>query len=191
LALGTKDPLKYFKIFKEYDFNYCVFLSTNIHSKYSNNNMDIRTDKALAIFRNGFNCSQAVFGAYSEITGIDEIASSNIAAGFGAGMGRLQKTCGAVTGAYMVLGAIQGKEYVDNAEKKEVVYSLIRKFDEKFTLMNGSTDCITLLGTEIMSPEGMQNAKEKNLFGTICEKCVQDAVDIVNELTIKINHKEH
>jgi C_GCAxxG_C_C family probable redox protein len=145
--------------------------------------MNKREEKALINFRNGYNCSQAVAAAYSEEMGLDEKTVLTIASGFGGGMGRLQGTCGAVTGAYMVMGNICGKKYDDNTARKEAVYTLVQKFSEKFTAMNGSTDCISLLKTEIRTAEGHDNAKKNHLFETVCEKCIKDALSIVKELT--------
>jgi C_GCAxxG_C_C family probable redox protein len=140
-------------------------------------------DKAIKTFRNGLNCSQAVLCAFSDKLGLDNDTALNAASGFGGGMGRLQKTCGAVTGSYMVLGLLCGSRINDNTAKKEAVYSLVQKFNDKFTELHGSTDCLSLLGTEIRSAEGHQSAKDRNLFGTVCEKCITDSIDIVNKIT--------
>ena len=60
-----------------------------------------RIEEAKAIFRSGFNCSQAVLSSLFEDIGIDKELALKIASGFGAGTGRLQNTCGAVVGAFM------------------------------------------------------------------------------------------
>lgn len=71
-----------------------------------------RSEKAISDFSKGYNCAQSVFSAFSEESGIDEEQSRSIAGGFGAGFGRLQETCGAVTGAIMVIGCkfLKGNE---------------------------------------------------------------------------------
>ena len=61
-------------------------------------------EKAIESFRSGLNCSQAVVTAYSEQLNYDDKLALSISCGFGGGMGRLQETCGAVTGSFMVLG---------------------------------------------------------------------------------------
>jgi len=138
--------------------------------------------KALETFRAGLNCSQAVFSAYSEELGFDEKLALSVACGFGGGMGRLQETCGAVTGAYMAIGVISCKKYTDNKDRKEASYAMIQEFSKRFKTINKTTDCIDLLGVDLKTVEGNRIAKEKNLFGTICEKCISDSVRIVNEL---------
>ena len=63
-----------------------------------------KVNDAVACFNNGFNCAQAIFTAYCDELGLDEETALKIACGFGAGMGRLQETCGAVSGAYLAIG---------------------------------------------------------------------------------------
>jgi C_GCAxxG_C_C family probable redox protein len=144
--------------------------------------MKTKTEKAIESFRAGLNCSQAVLSAYSEELNFDEKLALNVSCGFGGGMGRMQGTCGAVTGAYMAIGIFNGNRYTDNAVKKAESYLMIRKFSENFKKINGSTDCLALLNCEIKTEEGHNYAKEKNLFGTVCEKCISDSLSILDEL---------
>ena len=144
--------------------------------------MKIRTEKALNEFRSGLNCAQAVLTAYSDELNLDRKTAMNISSGFGAGMGRLQETCGAVTGSYMVLGIYNGNKYSDNKVKKEVAYSMIQRFSEEFKEINRFSDCKSLLNCDLKTEEGQQYAKENNLFGTICEKCISDSIVILDKL---------
>ncbi|MHC4258915.1 MAG: C-GCAxxG-C-C family protein, partial [Planctomycetota bacterium] len=64
-------------------------------------------DHAVALFKEGLNCSQAVFSVYSEQMGLDNKTAAKIASGFGGGM-RMGETCGVVTGAFMVIGLEYG-----------------------------------------------------------------------------------
>jgi C_GCAxxG_C_C family probable redox protein len=139
-------------------------------------------EKAIDSFRSGLNCAQAVVTAYSENLKYDNNLALTISCGFGAGMGRLQETCGAVTGSFMVLGIHNCRNVEDNAKRKEATYPMVQKFSEKFKQIHGSTDCRSLLNCEIKSEEGHRYAKEKNLFETVCEKCIKDSIKIVNQL---------
>lgn len=144
--------------------------------------METKEVKAIAAFRSGQNCAQAILTGYSDVLKTDNDFALNISCGFGGGMGRLQETCGAVTGSYMVLGIYNGKRYSDNAEKKEVTYKMIREFSEKFILLNGTTNCRSLLKCDLRTEEGHRYAVENNLFGTTCEKCILDSLRITEEL---------
>jgi hypothetical protein len=59
---------------------------------------------------------------------------------------------------------------------------MVQKFSEKFKQINGTTDCISLLKHEIKTEDGHRFAKENNLFGTVCEKCISDSIRIIEEL---------
>lgn len=140
-----------------------------------------RSEKAISDFNKGYNCAQSVFSAFSEESGIDEEQSRSIAAGFGGGFGRLQETCGAVTGVIMVIGCRFFKSNQWPASK-EVIYKKTVEFVEKFKQRNGTINCLELIGVNIGTEEGMRIAKEKNLFREKCEKYVKDACEILEEI---------
>jgi len=142
-------------------------------------------EKALASFRAGLNCAQAVVTSYSDKMNYDNGLALSISCGFGGGMGKLQETCGAVTGSFMVLGIYNCIKFSDNKERKEATYPMVQKFSEQFNHINGSTDCISLLKCDLKTEEGNLYAKENNLFETICEKCISDSIRIISELIEK------
>ena len=142
-------------------------------------------EKAIETFRAGLNCSQAVFTAYADKLNFDNDFALSVACGFGGGMGRLQETCGAVTGSFMVLGVHTCKRYTDNKTRKEETYKLVQEFSRQFKQINGTTDCIDLLQIDLKTEEGNRIAKEKNLFGTVCEKCISDSIGLIEELIKK------
>ena len=139
-------------------------------------------EKAITTFRSGLNCAQAVLTAYSDELNFDNNLALSVSCGFGGGMGRLQETCGAVTGSFMVLGIYNCKKFSDNKERKEATYSMIQEFSKIFIQINGTTDCLSLLKCDLKTEEGNRFAKENNLFGTICEKCISDSIGILEEI---------
>ena len=136
-------------------------------------------DLVLSRFAEGFNCSQAVCSSYAE--GMDEATALKIASGFGGGMGRMADTCGAVTGAMMVLGLRFGGATPDR-EAKERIYTKIREFADRFKARNGSLACKDLLRYDISTPEGYEIDKERGLLTTTCPKFVRDAAEILEEM---------
>jgi len=144
--------------------------------------MESIEEKAISTFRSGLNCAQAVLTAYSEEMKFDNSLALSVSCGFGGGMGRLQETCGAVTGSFMVLGIFNCKKLSDNKERKEATYSMVQKFSQEFKQINGTTDCLELLKCDLRTEEGNRFAKENNLFGTVCEKCISDSLTIINKL---------
>jgi len=137
-------------------------------------------EQVITSFRSEMNCAQAVLSAYADRLSFDKGFAVDVARAFGAGMGRLQETCGAVTGAYMVLGLYNSSLYDDESLLKDKTYAMIQEFAEKFTRLHGTTNCRKLLqGHDLKTPEGRKKAKEAGLFGDICEKCLEDSIEIL------------
>ncbi len=141
-----------------------------------------RVEEAVACFQGGCSCSQAILATYGPLFGMDRQTALKVAAGFGGGMGRMADTCGAVTGAFMILGLKWGGATAEEKETKERVYGLVRQFAARFRVRNGSLACRDLLGCDISSAEGLGLARKRNLFRTRCPKIVQDAAEILEEL---------
>jgi C_GCAxxG_C_C family probable redox protein len=95
---------------------------------------------------------------------------------------RLAQTCGAVTGAFMVLGLKHAGADCDQRGGRENVYTAIRDFTARFQQRNNTVVCKELLGCDISTPEGVQRATQEGLFRTICPKLVQDAAEILEEI---------
>ena len=144
-------------------------------------------DTAVSRFAEGFNCSQAVLSAFAGDFGLDDATALKITSGFGGGMGRLADTCGAVTGAFMVLGLRYGQASSDR-DAKEVIYARVREFADRFKARNGSVACRDLLGCDIGTPEGFRHAKDEKLLTTLCPKFVRDACEILEEM-LKLNQE--
>jgi C_GCAxxG_C_C family probable redox protein len=140
-----------------------------------------RSDEAGKIFRNGFNCSQAVFSVFAAKNGIQVETAMKIACAFGGGM-RLGNTCGAVTGALMAIGLKYGKSKTDDNHARDRTYALTKQFQEKFRDMKGSLMCRDLLGYDLSTKEGYEKAKENQAFLKICPGLVEDAVTILEEI---------
>ena len=136
---------------------------------------------AVTYFKNGYCCSQSVFATLSPEYGMQREEALKLASPFCGGMGRMAKTCGAVTGAFLAIGLARGSDD-PHSQVREELYALVRAFAERFIEKNGSLECRDLIGCDIGTPEGYREANEKNLFGTICENLVRDAVEIVEDL---------
>jgi C_GCAxxG_C_C family probable redox protein len=140
------------------------------------------TEIALARFDEGFACSQSVFSAYAPLFDVDPELALRIAAPFGAGMGLMGEVCGAVSGAFMVLGLKAGNTLAQDQSSKQRSYDLAREFAERFRARHGSILCRELLGCAIDTPEGLQAARASGVFEELCPRLVQDSAEIVAEL---------
>jgi len=97
-------------------------------------------------------------------------------------MGRMGDTCGAVTGAFMVIGLTYGRIRADDELSKEKVYQLVQEFAKRFRSRHGSIVCRDLLGYDLSNPEGGKTITENHLTETRCPLFVQDAVEILEEM---------
>jgi C_GCAxxG_C_C family probable redox protein len=138
-------------------------------------------DKALATFASGLNCAQAVLTTYCGTLNVDETLAQGIACGFGGGMARMQETCGAVTGAFMVISLYNAPKYAEISEQKKQTYAMIREFSRRFTEIHGTKNCRLLLGCDLNTEEGHEYFKKNNLTSTVCCKCIADSVSLLDE----------
>ena len=107
-----------------------------------------RVAKAIALFKEGYNCSQSVAMAFADLYDISEEQMSKIAASFGGGIGRMRETCGAACGMFLLCGlepSPDGLEY-PNAELKKQNYEEVQRLAARFKEENGALLCKELLG---------------------------------------------
>jgi C_GCAxxG_C_C family probable redox protein len=142
-----------------------------------------KSEKALSLFDNDFNCAQSVLSAFAQDSGLSEDEALKVATAFGGGMGRQQLTCGAVTGAAMAMGLKFGKGKLDGNEQKKVTYEKTVQLFEAFVHLNGSVNCRKLLNDlDMNNEEDHKVIMEQNLFHINCRKYVADAVQITEQI---------
>ena len=122
-----------------------------------------------------------MLSTYGARFGLDREMAFRVAGVFGSGMGR-GDTCGAVTGAFMLIGLKHGKTKGSDDLSQERADELARQFAERFIARNGSIVCRELLGCDISTSEGLKAAKKEKHFKKRCPKFVQDAAEILEEL---------
>lgn len=140
--------------------------------------------KAEELFGRGFMCSQAVFAAFSEQFGITEKQAFQIGACFGGGMSKAE-TCGACTGALMVLGMKYGQYDLNDSDSRTAESEKASLFLDKFKERNGSYICREILGCDISSDEGRNYARSNGLYGKYCTQMVRSAAEILAEILEK------
>ena len=128
------------------------------------------------------NCSQAVLSSFCEEFGLERSLAFRLAQGLGGGMGHSGRTCGAVSGSYMVLGLAQKTTSENPRENIDKTRVLVNEFNRQFESLNSSVTCKELLGYDLSVPERLAEAREKGLFVTRCPIFVRDAVKIVESL---------
>ncbi len=144
--------------------------------------VESRVSDALAYFDKGYNCSQAVLLAYSDMYGIEQETAAKIATSFGGGMGRLREVCGAVSGMFMVLGFHYPSTDVQDKEAKKTNYAAVQRTAKAFKLEMGSYICADLLKIK-QAPEDPTPSERNAAYYAIrpCARCVALAAEIVGK----------
>ena len=131
-------------------------------------------------YKEGHNCAQSLLLAYALESGLDLDRLVVAAESFGVGMGRLGETCGAVTGALLIIGLKYGRREVRDAGATETTYSEVSEFKRRFAALNGSIVCRELVGYDIGTAAGMAAATGNGAFNG-CPRYVRDAARIIAE----------
>ncbi len=143
--------------------------------------MNARENALKRFNQQGGNCAQSVLAAFGPELGLDEKACLRVAACFGAGIGRLGFTCGAATGACMVLGLRHG-HLMAQPDGRDRVYGQVQEFVRRFRERFGHVDCAALIGCDLTTPEGQKSFYERGLHKGLCTDLVAGAVEILEAL---------
>ena len=138
-------------------------------------------EKALSYFKRRFHCSQSVLAAYAGEIGLTEEQALKIAYCFNAGM-RKGEVCGACSGALMVLGMLYGQADQNDLDSRNRANQMTNRFLDRFRERNGSYLCNEILGCDITTREGIEYAREHELFTTTCRDMVALAVQVLEEI---------
>ena len=133
-------------------------------------------------FEKGYSCAPSVLSAYSEQFGLEKELALKVACGFGGGIGRTGRTCGAVTGAVMVIGLKHGQADLKDKEARQETYKLVKEFIDKFAALHGSVECKELIGYDLSKPDEFEAAKASGVIEKKCRGFVYDAARILEDV---------
>ncbi|MCI9531316.1 MAG: C_GCAxxG_C_C family protein [Lachnospiraceae bacterium] len=138
--------------------------------------------KAEENFLNGYNCTQAVFLAFSDLHGMDGKTAARLSSSFGGGMGRLREVCGAASGMFLVAGMLYGYEKPGDAQGKKEHYARIQQLAKAYEAENGSIVCRELLGLTRKRDEPVPESRTEEYYKKRpCKKLVRMAAAIMEQ----------
>ncbi len=144
-----------------------------------------KSEKAVSKFIENYNCAPSVLFSFCDDLKIEKDKALKLACGFGAGMGRKEEVCGAVTGGIIVIGAKYGRGENDNRTATEETYAKTREFMDQFAGRHGTFICRKLLnGCDLTTEEGQKHFNENDLLNKTCKPCVQSAVEILESIIL-------
>ena len=136
-------------------------------------------------FMKGYNCAQAVACAFSEEMGLDEAQAAKLSSSFGGGMGKLREVCGSVSGALLVLGALQGYSDPQADAEKSAHYARVQDFAAKFKAEHDTIICRELLKNIALKKEHTHEPEARTneyYAARPCIRFVETAARIVGEM---------
>ena len=139
------------------------------------------TEKAVALFTQGYNCAQSVFVAFSDVTGMDEELAKRLSSSFGGGMGRLREVCGTCSAMFMVAGILYGEGTETDHSVKTEHYKRIQYLAEEFRKQYETIVCRDLLkGLAVTSEPTPEKRTEQYYKVRPCVKFVRTAAEILD-----------
>ena len=139
------------------------------------------SDRAVAYFMQGYNCAQSIAAAFARDFGVEEAMALKMTAGFGAGMGAMRATCGAVSGMVFVAGLKAGAYAPDDRATKKALYDLVKKMVLEFSSLYGTTCCAELLGKASCLPNPDPSERNAEYYAKRpCVRFVASAADIIS-----------
>jgi len=147
--------------------------------------METIQQKAAALHTSGSNCAQSVLCAFSEAFDFDFIQAHRMTTCMGAGLGRRQLLCGAVSGGALALGAALGNESGAELATKERCYAIVAEYIAAIEAEFGCSDCRGLLGVDISTEAGRAEVKSRGLGATVCDRIIGRSVELVEQAAAK------
>ena len=141
-----------------------------------------KREKAMALFKEGYNCSQAVLGAFAQELGMDTETAMCLSSSFGGGMGRMREVCGAVSGMFMAAGIAYGYSDPKDNAAKQAHYKRIQELAERFKERNRYIVCRQLLGLEGQDNSYVPSERTAEYYKKRpCVELVGDAAEILEK----------
>jgi len=145
----------------------------------------MKSENAVKCFTDGFNCAQAVLTSFTDEYSCPKELALKIAGAFGSGMGQFGETCGAVTGALMVIGLQYGKYKITDSESKDRTYACVKQYSDNFKSKFGSIKCQDLINYNLSNPEQLIEARKAGVFQSICPGLIKGSVEILEAIIKK------
>ena len=139
------------------------------------------TEKAVSLFTQGCNCAQAVFAAFSDVTGMDEELAKRLSSSFGGGMGRMREVCGTCSAMFMVAGILYGEGTEQDDKLKAEHYKRIQYLADEFRKEHDTIICRDLLkGLAVTSEPTPEKRTEQYYKVRPCAKFFKTAAEILD-----------
>lgn len=142
----------------------------------------MRREKAMALFEEGYNCTQALVLAFEDMLPFDRETAAMIACSFGGGMGRLREVCGSVSGMFLVIGILYGYADPKARQEKSDHYARVQELAKAFEEQHGSIVCRELLGLTVKRETPVPKERTPDYYKKRpCKEVIGDAAAILEQ----------
>lgn len=155
--------------------------------------MSVYSDRAVALFREGYNCSQSVFAAFYDKVGLSQETALRVSLGLGGGVGRMREVCGALCGAAMVAGMVCSPENSRDRAVRALTYQKVQQIAEEFQKTRQSIICHELLGLSPTAPKDYtpQPRTEEFYQKRPCVRIVEEAARAAEKVLFSKQEDTH
>lgn len=144
--------------------------------------MTKRQERSRELFLSGYNCAQSVLIPFADVLGLTEEQAALVAVGFGGGMGRLRKNCGAYSAMVMLCGAFFGPDGA-KAELRTEVYAQVQRVQRLFRDTFGTDQCAELLGIPSQPCPPQPEARTQSYYERrLCLRIITETCGLVEKI---------
>ena len=144
--------------------------------------MESRVKDAVDLFMSGYNCSQSVFVAYSDLFGMEREQALRLSCSMGGGMGRMREVCGTVSAMAMVAGLVCGNTDPKDQKAKTENYATVRRMADAFKARHQTITCREILGIRAAEKSAAPQERTAEYYRTRpCARMVETAAQIIEE----------
>ncbi|MBE6712357.1 MAG: C_GCAxxG_C_C family protein [Ruminococcaceae bacterium] len=138
------------------------------------------SDRAERLFLSGYNCAQALYGAFAPAVGVEEKEALRLASPFGGGFGRMRQVCGAFSGMTLVVGHLFGYEDLSSPEK-DALYPRVQELGKRFEARCNSLICKEILKNKVQVGGTASPRTEEYYKSRPCARVVRAAAEILEQ----------
>ena len=132
-------------------------------------NLSERIKMADELHRKGYNCSQSVAVACADLVDVPAETLFKATEGYGFGMGTMDGTCGALTGALLIAGLKNSTGNLESPKSKGATMKISKAMLTSFREKSGAIICRELKGVDT------------GKMICSCPDCIKHGVEVVEE----------
>jgi C_GCAxxG_C_C family probable redox protein len=125
---------------------------------------------------NTYGCAETAFVVLKEAYGLPDSGDAAAAMALNGGVAYSGATCGAITGASLAVGMLEGRRVADHREAKRIARETVAAALVDFERTFGATTCRALTGVDLATDEGHRAFIESGAWRDGCMRQIEHVV---------------